>query len=272
MPPTLHATAAHDALVAEDIGVRYGSFSALTDVSFRIGRGEMVGIIGPNGAGKSTMFKALAGFVPHSGEVFLDGVCCHQHQRTSIAFIPQRADLDLDFPITVGELVLAGRRRFRRWWARPSSDDRDAAALALAEVDLAGFEKRGVGTLSGGQAQRAFLARALAQDADVLLLDEALSGVDAPTTGELFELFDRLAQRGVTILVATHDLALARHRFHRCIAINRTVQGDGPPAKVLDVDVLDATFGSGRLIVDPALAGAAAVERALNMTTIETPG
>jgi manganese/iron transport system ATP-binding protein len=237
------------ALATEDLSVSYGSHEAVSQVTISVGRGELVGIIGPNGAGKSTLFKALAGFVPHSGEVFLDGVCCHTRQRTSIAFIPQRADLDLDFPITVGELVLGGRRRFRRWWARPSAADRDAAALALAEVDLAGFEKRSIGTLSGGQLQRAFLARALAQDADVLLLDEAMSGVDAPTTAELFELFDRLAARGVTILVSTHDLALARHRFHRCIAINQRIQGDGSPAVVLEADVLDATFGSARLAV-----------------------
>jgi manganese/iron transport system ATP-binding protein len=245
----IHDAGPAAALATEALGVNYGSFSALQDVSITVGRGELVGIIGPNGAGKSTLFKALAGFIPHTGEVFLDGLCCHHRQRTSIAFIPQRADLDLDFPITVGELVLGGRRRFRKWWERPTSADRDAASLALAEVDLAGFEKRGVGTLSGGQAQRAFLARALAQDADVLLLDEALSGVDAPTTGELFELFERLAGRGVTILVSTHDLALARRRFHRCIAINGTVQGDGTPAHVLETSILDATFGSARAVV-----------------------
>ncbi len=231
--------------------MHYGGRAALVDVSFGVGRGELVGVIGPNGAGKSTLFKALAGFVPHTGEVFLNGVCCHHRQRTSIAFIPQRADFDLDFPITVGELVLGGRRRFRRWWGRPSAADHDAAAMALAEVDLAGYDRRAIGTLSGGQAQRAFLARALAQDADVLLLDEALSGVDAPTTEELFELFDRLAARGVTILVSTHDLAIARRRFHRCIAINRTIQGDGPPSVVLGTEILDATFGSARLAVRP---------------------
>ena len=246
-----HSASSSQALAAEDLGVSYGPLAALHDVSFEVGRGELVGIIGPNGAGKSTMFKALAGFVPHRGEVFLDGVCCHHRQRTSIAFIPQRADLDLDFPITVGELVLGGRRRFRRWWGRPTSTDRDAAAMALAEVDLAGYANRPIGTLSGGQVQRAFLARALAQDADVLLLDEALSGVDAPTTEELFELFDRLAARGVTILVSTHDLAIARRRFHRCIALNRTVQGDGPPSVVLDTDILDATFGSAARAVSP---------------------
>jgi ABC-type Mn2+/Zn2+ transport system ATPase subunit len=232
-------------LAAEGVGVHYGPVRALQDATFRVEAGELVGVIGPNGAGKSTLFKALAGFVAHEGEVFLNGLCCHHKQRTSVAFIPQRADLDFDFPMTVGELVLSGRRRFRPWFGRPTGADRDAAALALAEVGLVGFEKRAVGALSGGQAQRAFLARALAQDADVLLLDEALSGVDAPTTSELFDLFDSLTARGSTILVSTHDLALARHRFNRCIAINVTIRGDGPPSEVLDADTLDSVFGSG---------------------------
>ena len=233
------------ALAAESLGVHYGTFEALHDASFEIGRGELVGVIGPNGAGKSTLFRALAGFVPHSGEVVLDGVCCHHRQRTSIAFIPQRADLDMDFPISVGQLVLSGRRRFRRWFGRPSAADKAAVVDALAEVDLDGFALRPIGTLSGGQAQRAFLARALAQDADIILLDEALSGVDVPTTLELFDLFHKLAARDVTIMISTHDLGLARHRFHRCIAINRTICGDGLPATVLDPTTLDAVFGSG---------------------------
>ena len=243
--PLTHVTNSKIALAAESLGVHYGNFEALHDASFEIGRGELVGVIGPNGAGKSTLFRALAGFVPHSGEVVLDGVCCHHRQRTSIAFIPQRADLDMDFPISVGQLVLSGRRRFRRWFGRPSAADKAAVVDALAEVDLDGFAQRPIGTLSGGQAQRAFLARALAQDADIILLDEALSGVDVPTTLELFDLFHKLAARDVTIMISTHDLGLARHRFHRCIAINRTICGDGLPETVLDPATLDAVFGSG---------------------------
>lgn len=245
-----HETGSDAALFADSLGVRYGNVEALKDVSFEIGRGELVGVIGPNGAGKSTLFRALAGFVPHSGEVFLDGVCCHHRQRTSIAFIPQRADLDMEFPITVGQLVLSGRRRFRRWYGRPTAVDRATVAASLADVDLSGFENRPIGTLSGGQAQRAFLARALAQDADIVLLDEALSGVDVPTTLELFDLFRKLADRGVTILISTHDLGLARHRFHRCLAINGTICGDGLPENVLQPATLDTVFGSGSRYAD----------------------
>jgi len=211
-------------------------------------------VIGPNGAGKSTMFKAICGLVNHSGVVEVNGVHCHDHtDRMDLAYIPQRSDNDLHFPITVGELVLAGRRRFRHWWQRPTAADRDAVSTALARVRLAGAERRALTELSGGQLQRAYLARALAQEASVVLLDEALSGVDQPTTLELFDVFEELAAQGTTLLVATHDLALARRRFARCLCINGTVRGDGAPADVLTADVLDATFGSGggrRVVVD----------------------
>ena len=125
------------------------------------------------------------------------------------------------------ELVLTGRRRFHSWWRHPSAADRAAAASALKEVGLDGLEHRSLSALSGGQGQRALLARALAQEADHLLLDEALSGVDQPTTEGLFDLFRALCDRGTTILVATHDLALARRRFDRVLAVNRTIQAVG---------------------------------------------
>jgi manganese/iron transport system ATP-binding protein len=192
------------------------------------------------------MFKALAGFIDHQGEVFLNGVCCHQRQRTTVAFIPQRSDVDWEFPITVDELVVSGRRRFHRWWQRPTADDHEHAAHALRDVGLDGFGSRTVGALSGGQMQRAFLARALAQDAEVLLLDEALSGVDAPSTAEMFDLFDALAERGVTMMISTHDLALARRRFKRVLALHGTVRGDGSPDDVLEGAMLESVFGSRR--------------------------
>jgi ABC-type Mn2+/Zn2+ transport system ATPase subunit len=161
-----------------------------------------------------------------------------------LAYIPQRNDSDLHFPITVGELVLAGRRRFRTWYGRPTALDRQVASESLERVMLAGTEQRSLTELSGGQLQRAYVARALAQQASVVLLDEALSGVDQPTTGELLDVFESLAAEGTTMLVATHDLALARRRFRRCIAVNGTVRGDGAPVDVLSTDVLDATFGT----------------------------
>lgn len=238
-------------LAVRHLGVRFGDRVALDDVNFTVERGELIGVIGPNGAGKSTLFRAICGLVRHEGSVDVNGVHCHDHlDRMDIAYIPQRNDSDLLFPITVGELVMAGRRRFRSWYRRPTGDDRTATSAALEAVNLGGFEDRSLIELSGGQLQRAYLARALTQEASVLLLDEALSGVDRPTTLELFDLFGRLATEGTTLLVATHDLAIARHRFARCLAINGTLRGDGPPDEVLSPDVLDRTFGSADALVD----------------------
>jgi manganese/iron transport system ATP-binding protein len=233
-------------LEVDRLGVRYGDVDVVHDVSFAVHPGELIAVIGPNGAGKSTLFKAICGLVNHSGVVEVNGVHCHHRtDRMDLAYIPQRNDSDLNFPITVGELVLAGRRRFRHWWERPTSADRDIAAEALSRVVLAGSEDRALTELSGGQLQRAYVARALAQQASVVLLDEALSGVDQPTTIELLDVFASLAADGTTLLVATHDLALARRRFRRCLAINGTLRADGTPTDVLSADVLDATFGSG---------------------------
>lgn len=233
-------------LEVHQLGVRYGERHALHDVSFCVGRGELIAVIGPNGAGKSTLFKAICGLVNHEGVVEVNGVHCHDHtDRMDLAYIPQRNDSDLNFPITVGELVVAGRRRFHRWYQRPRSTDLDKAHEALRRVRLDGTADRALTELSGGQLQRAYVARALAQEASVVLLDEALSGVDQPTTQELIDVFSSLADDGTTVLVATHDLALARRRFGRCLAVNGTLRADGVPADVLSIDVLEATFGTG---------------------------
>lgn len=243
-------------LEVADLAVSYGRLRALDDVSFAVGAGELVGVLGPNGAGKSTLFRALAGLVRHTGQVTVNGIACHHRLRTDIAFIPQRSDVDPRFPIRVRELVVGGRRRFHRGLSRPRTVDRRAALEAIGRVGLAGMEDRPIGRLSGGQLQRAFLARALAQEAEVMLLDEAMSGVDAPSTAQLFDLFDTLAADGVTLLVSTHDLALARRRFPRCLALNRTVVADGPPTTSMTVERLDATFGSaGRPAREAAWAG-----------------
>ncbi|CAN5638878.1 metal ABC transporter ATP-binding protein [soil metagenome] len=242
-------TTASSVLEVERLGVRYGDTNVLYDVSFSVRRGELIAVIGPNGAGKSTMFKAICGLVNHSGVVEVNGVHCHNRtDRMDLAYIPQRNDSDLNFPITVGELVLAGRRRFHSWWQRPTQHDRDAADQALTKVFLEGTQSRSLTELSGGQLQRAYLARALAQEASVVLLDESLSGVDEPTTAELFDVFGTLAKEGTTLLVATHDLALARRRFQRCLAVNGTLRGDGTPEQVLSAEILDTTFGSLRAV------------------------
>lgn len=236
------------ALAVRHLEVHLGARPILRDVSFDVGWGELVAVIGPNGAGKSTLFRALSGLVPAAGEVAIGGVACHHRRdRMGAAYIPQRSDIDLEFPITVGELVVSGRRRFQRWWQRPGPADRAVAEQVLDTVGIPDLAHRPLAALSGGQVQRAFLARALAQEARLLLLDEALSGVDAPTADQLLVLFRSLCDTGVTVLLATHDLALARRRFARCLALNGTLVADGPPAEALSDAALDATFGSGAI-------------------------
>lgn len=232
-------------LSVDRLGVSYDDVVALAEVTFEAGAGETIAVIGPNGAGKSSLFRAIVGLVPHRGAVALNGAHCHhQRDRMCAAYIPQRSDVDMNFPITVGQLVLSGRRRFVPFGRRPRQTDREAALECMQRVGVDDLAGRPIGTLSGGQAQRAFLARALAQEAHVLLLDEALSGVDQPRTEQLLDVFNALRDDGVTLLVATHDLALARRRFDRCLAINRRLVADGDPQTVLGGSELDAVFGS----------------------------
>ncbi len=229
-------------LQAVDLAVSYDDTKALSYSSFSVGAGELVAVVGPNGAGKSTMFKALAGFVDHEGDVVVHGEHCHHLERKAIAYIPQQSDLDLRFPITVGEVVLAGRRRFHGRRMRANATDTARVSECLAQVDLADTESRSLTTLSGGQVQRVLLARALAQEADVLLLDEALSGVDTRHTEELIALFAQLCANGTSILVSTHDLGLVRARFSRCLAVNGRIMGDGSPEAELTGTKLEALF------------------------------
>lgn len=239
-------------LEAVGVAVTYDdSFVAVSGASFSVGAGELIAVVGPNGAGKSTLFKALAGFVDHSGDVVVHGHKCHHLERQSIAYIPQQTDIDLRFPITVSEVVMAGRRRFHGRRMRTTQADISQVLACLSQVDLAGMESRSLATLSGGQVQRVFLARALAQEADVLLLDEALSGVDAVHTSEMISLFENLASAGTSILVSTHDLALVRQRFSRCIAINRRIVGDGHPETELGADKLERLFSAANDEVAP---------------------
>jgi ABC-type Mn2+/Zn2+ transport system ATPase subunit len=246
MSDTHAGTVGHPVLRVEGVTVTYPpSTLALDDVSLEVAVGELIAVVGPNGAGKSTLFKAISGLVPHDGAVELCGTHCHhQRDRLGAAYIPQRDDLDRDFPITVGQLVLAGRRRFLRLGQRPGPRHRQAADDALERVGLADLRRRPLSTLSGGQMQRAFLARALAQEAHLILLDEALSGIDQPRTEALLDLFADLASAGTSLLIATHDLSLARRRFSRCVAINHRLVADGAPDHVLDAPTVEATFGT----------------------------
>jgi ABC-type Mn2+/Zn2+ transport system ATPase subunit len=228
-----------------DVGVRYGDRVALAGVSFSLQPGELVALIGPNGAGKSTLLKAVVGLVPHSGFVSVQGhECHHRPDRLDLAYVAQHSAVDRLFPITVDEVVRSGRRRFGRWWRRDSAADIGAARAALERVGLGDRGAARLSELSGGQVQRVFVARALAQEAKVVLLDEAMAGVDRPTTLTLLDMLHQVTASGAAVVVAMHDLALARRHFDRCLAVNGALIADGPPEEVLVGDVLESVFGA----------------------------
>lgn len=229
-------------LRAVDVAVSFDDQFVLDPVSFSVAAGELVAVVGPNGAGKSTLFKALAGIIDHEGDVVLHGERCHHLERQAVAYIPQQSDLDLRFPISVAEVVMAGRRRFHGLRMRPTREDHVRVAACLAEVDLTSLGDRSLSTLSGGQVQRVMLARALAQEADVLLLDEALSGVDSRHVEELITLFEDLCAGGTSILVSSHDLPLVKSRFSRCLTLNGRLVGDGAPEVELSGSRLEEVF------------------------------
>lgn len=230
------------ALQVRSLDVRYGATVAACDVCLTVDPGELVALVGPNGAGKSSVLHAILGHVAHSGDVVLHGRCCGRRRRTDVAFVPQRQAVELDFPITVAQVVACERRPFVGFARRWRREDRQAVARALSRVGLDGLEQRAIGELSGGQAQRVFIARAIAQEADVLLLDEPLTGIDTPAAHALLELFAILCEAGAAIVVSTHDLGLVRKHFGRCVALNRTIVGDGTPSQVLGPEGLERMF------------------------------
>lgn len=235
----MHGRLDEAALQVRDLGVRYATGPALEDVSLHVHPGEVVALLGPNGAGKTSLLRAVMGLVAHTGSVT---VHTRRPSRAGVAFVPQRADVDLQFPITVQQVVGDGRRPFVASWRRLRREDRTAVARALSTVGLDGLERRAIGELSGGQLQRAFLARALAQEADLLLLDEPLAGVDAPTAEALTDLLHSLARSGRTVVISTHDLGHVLRRYARCVILNRTLLADGPPAEVLRAEELERSF------------------------------
>jgi len=223
--------------------------AALQDVSLTIRPGERVAIVGPNGAGKSTLFKVIVGLMPHrTGDVLVHGHSHHAGDCPSIGYVPQREAVDWRFPLTVLDVVLMGTIREVGWLRWPGRKQRAEAMQALDQVALASLAQRPIADLSGGQQQRVFIARALAQHADVLLLDEPFSGVDAGAFESIFEILDQLRERGVTVLLSTHDLEMATTRFDRLVLLHQRIVAEGPAGDILTPERLAAAYG-GRLIV-----------------------
>lgn len=215
---------------------------ALRDINFSISEGEQIAIIGPNGAGKSTVLKLLAGTIkPSEGTVFMHGTNPAEH--ICIAFVPQRSQIDLAFPVTVEEVVMMGRVRQIGLFRRPGKRDWEHVRASLERVNTLHLAKRQIGELSGGQQQRVFIARALAQETDLLLLDEPLTGLDVPSQEKIFEILANLRPDGVTVLVATHDLTLAEERFDKVMLLNKHMLAFGPGREVITTENLLAAYG-----------------------------
>jgi manganese/iron transport system ATP-binding protein/manganese/zinc/iron transport system ATP- binding protein len=228
--------------------VSYGPKPALLDVTMTVESGLLVGVIGPNGAGKSTFIKAILGFVPRDvGEVRIEGVDAEK-AKGRVAYVPQRGAVDWDFPITVGEVAMMGRYHRIPWYRAPGLEDKRSVQSALEMVRMSEFVDRQIGRLSGGQQQRVFMARALAQGADILLLDEPFAGVDAATERAILDVLERAKTAGKTLVVVHHDLATAAEYFDRLALIKQRLYAYGPPEAVLREDLLSEVY-EGKLRV-----------------------
>jgi len=229
-------------LALSAVSARYNGQYALEDLSFELIAGEQVAVVGPNGAGKSTLFRVIAGVLPaSSGQVTVYGSQPGGH--ICIAYVPQRSQVDWRFPVSVADVVMMGRVGKLGLFRRPGRKDWDLVHQSLQVVGMDDLARRQIGELSGGQQQRVFIARALAQEAALMLMDEPLTGLDVPSQQDIFEVLAALRARRVTVMIATHDLNLAAERFDRVMLLNRRLVGLGRPAEVFAPDKLLAAYG-----------------------------
>jgi manganese/iron transport system ATP-binding protein len=232
------------------VTVSYSGGPALQEISLAVPHGAQVAVVGPNGAGKSTLFKALVGLLPlRAGSILIHGRAPND-QQDPVAYVPQREEVDWRFPVTVKDAVMMGRYGRLGLLRRPAPADRRAVASALETMGLTGLADRPIADLSGGQQQRVFLARALAQEPHVLLLDEPFTGVDAAVRENVLDVLETLRATNVTVLVSTHDLRLASERFELVALLNRRLIAYGPPADVFRPENVSAAFGGGAIFLD----------------------
>ena len=237
------------ALDIRALTVRYNNVLALENVTFSASQQEIVGIIGPNGSGKSSLMKSIMGLVkPSQGEILVMGQP-NTAQRKLIGYMPQIEDVEWDFPVTVGDVALMGRYARRGLFRRPTRDDREAADAALQRMAMYEFRGRLIGELSGGQRRRVLLARALANNPSLLLMDEPMAGLDARAQHRLLDIMDDLRNEGTTIALSTHDLSCVSTCAAKVACLNQRLIAFGDPAEVLTEKVLNQTFGTHLLLV-----------------------
>jgi manganese/iron transport system ATP-binding protein len=236
-------------LELRNVSIAYSGKPALKDINLVIPHGAQVAVVGPNGAGKSTLFKALVGLLPvFAGEILIHGVPLGRH-KDCVAYVPQREEVEWKFPVTVSDVVMMGRFAHRGWFRGPSREDREIVAHALHTMGISNLEAKSIGNLSGGQQQRVFLARALAQEPHILLLDEPFNGVDVTTQEATLTLLEQLKDEHVTMMVSTHDLDLAARSFQQVLLLNKRVVGYGTANEVFTPQSMQSAFGGHMLFL-----------------------
>jgi ABC-type Mn2+/Zn2+ transport system ATPase subunit len=226
-------------LSVKNLNLAYDNMFALENISFDILAGDMLAIIGPNGAGKSTLLQAIMGLfkIPQDSQIIVD--------PRRLGYVPQHQAVDLSFPVTVRDVVMMGLVKEIGWLRFPQRKHWQAVDEALERVSMRDFASRQIGELSGGQRQRVFIARALVQQSDILLLDEPFAGVDIGVETDLMKTITALNEEGITILLSTHDLGLAFKQFKRVMALHRELIGIGTPQEMYTADMLRALYGGG---------------------------
>jgi manganese/iron transport system ATP-binding protein len=240
---TVHVQDVSPNLTIENLSVKYRAIDALSDVSFSVQPGRLVGIFGPNGAGKSTLIKAMLGLIPSvNGEVQYQGKALVD-QLDRVAYVPQRSQIDWTYPVTVWDVVMMGRTKKTGWFQRYSSISRRLVTQALERVGMIEFRDRAISDLSGGQQQRVFLARALAQQADVFCFDEPFVGIDQKTQAIMFDVFKELTREKKLVLVVNHDLGESIVNFDELILLNKSLVASGSRKQVLTQENLQQAYG-----------------------------
>jgi ABC-type Mn2+/Zn2+ transport system ATPase subunit len=237
-------------LELDNVSAGYNGQLALTGLSLQVPHGAQIAVVGPNGAGKSTLFKVLVGLLPlRQGQIYIHGRPLGDH-KDCVAYVPQREAVDWRFPVTVMDVVMMGRFGKQGWLRRPGKDDREIVLRCLEQMGIADLAAQPIGDLSGGQQQRVFLARALAQEPHILLMDEPFTGVDVTTQEATLGLLEALKTKQVTVLVSTHDLELATRRFESVLLLNKRLIAYGPGKSVLTTQTVQEAFGGRAIFLD----------------------
>lgn len=225
------------------LSVSFGRKRVLTNIYLEVEKGKIYGVIGPNGAGKSTLFKAILDLLEvDNGTVKIEGQSIDK-VRKKVVYVPQKNDVDWQFPATVFDIVMMGRYPHKKVFQRLNKADEEIAMQALEEVGMTAFKNRQIGELSGGQQQRVFIARALCQESDIFFLDEPFVGVDITTEEKIIQILKRLAKAGKTLLVVHHDLATVRKYFDKVILLNQRMIAYGDTETVFNEENIARAYG-----------------------------